>query len=158
MTADQTSVSSAGMSGFQKSILGFGLLIVVPLIVYSLHESVQLNGIYQAYTDCLDVCEKKYFPDLNKKDGVSIVKEKALYKHADCRVHCDRAVRKADTRHLKLAFLIGMFVVNLVIIGVIYIGLNKKFREDKAIEKVLQRRKEKLVNPTEYEGPPTDAG
>src|SRR3989344_1595561 len=142
---------ASGMSPGQKTILGAGFLVVIPLLIFSAMQLLQLGTVYNDYALCLDKCERKYFPELFNPETVTVVQEKALHKHADCRVKCDREVRKADSRHLKLALVIGMMVVNLVIVGMIFAGIVRKHRQDLAIERIIKKRPLELEKGTEYE-------
>ncbi len=139
------------MSGGQKAILTAGVLAVVPLLIFSGMQFLELGTIYNDYGMCLEKCERKYFPELYKVEKVTVVQEKALYGHADCRVKCDREVRKADSRHLKLALVVGMMVVNLVIISMVFVGIVRKHRRDMGIERVIKKCAPELNKGTEYE-------
>lgn len=144
---------SNGMSGGQRFILALGILVVIPLLIFSCMQLLELGTIYNDFGVCLEKCERKYIPELySGVTKVQVVQEKALYKHADCRVKCDREVRKADSRHLKLALVIGMMIVNLVIIAMIFVGIVRKHREDLAFERIIKKRVPQLDKGTEYDG------
>ena len=142
------------MSGGQQVILVLGACVVVPLVIFSCMQLTDLGTIYNDYGQCLSKCEKKYFPDLGKVTRVKIIQEKTLYKDADCRVKCDREVSKADSRHLKLALVVVMMIVNIVIISIIFVGIMRKHREDLTVERAIKKRMPTLEKGTEYENRP----